>query len=367
MKHSQETAYIFDIDGVFLHGANAITKGNTNIAGEAYKLVRNKNLPHIFVTNSSGLPENKSNKLNNVLNLDAANKIEPNHIIMAQTPSQRLFEESGELSGKYCLLIGGEHDGGIDGLAENIGCKNYYTIKNLQDLFPELDWMDRKKWSNISKAVTLKSGEVVTESSFKPIDAVLILGEPLHWEGNLQLIIDTLLCEGSPSSKPDNYPMRTKKIPIYAVNMDLTWKAKANTPRFGNGAFLLCLEALFFKITGEELVYEKLIGKPSTFTYEFALDKLTELYPKANITRVLGVGDNLKSDIAGMNNMKGKMTRSVTSGNVSYESVLVLTGVDSLESIESSKKFNHSHRDFLDDVTCPDRVHDDVLDLIREL
>ena len=102
---TNNTGYIFDIDGVFLQGANAITKNGINIAGEAYKLVRSKNLPHIFVTNASGLPENKSSKLNKVLNLDEHTKIEPDHIIMAQTPAQKLFEKSGELSGKYRLVL----------------------------------------------------------------------------------------------------------------------------------------------------------------------------------------------------------------------------------------------------------------------
>jgi len=358
MKQIHSTAYFFDIDGVFLHGANAIVKGGENIAAEAYKMVREKNLPHIFLTNSSGLPEKKSTKLNEVLKLNSDQKIEPDHIIMAQTPCQKFFEKGGELDGKYCLLIGGEHDGGIPGLSSNIGCKNYYTVKNLQDLYPELDWMDRKNWENKSTSTILNSGEVISRTNFKQIDAVVILGEPLHWEGNLQLILDTLLCSGFPNRKPKNYPKIDKKIPIYAVNMDLTWKAKANTPRFGNGAFLLCLESLYEKITGEKLVYEKLVGKPSRFTYEFALEKLKELYPEAEISKVLGVGDNLKSDIAGANNMK-------VDGRVDYESVLVLTGVDSLEGARKKENFNHSHRDFLNDVTSPDRVMDDILELVR--
>lgn len=260
------------------------------------------------------------------------------------------------------MLIGGEHDGGIDGLAKDIGCENYYTIKNLQDLFPELDWMDRKKWSNVSKSVTLNSGENMSKSDFKPIETVVIVGEPLNWEGNLQLIIDTLLCEGIPNCKPVDYPVIHNKIPIYAVNMDLTWQAKAATPRFGNGAFLLCLEALYSKITGTDLIYEKLIGKPSPFTYEFALDKLRKLYPDANINKVLGVGDNLKSDIAGINNMKKRLESTIE-----HRSVLVLTGVDSLENVERVTHFNHSHRDFLNDITIPDQVYGDVLELIQDL
>ena len=46
------------------------------------------------------------------------------------------------------------------------------------------------------------------------------------------------------------------------------WMAKAPIPRFGNGAFLLCLEALFEKTTGKKLEYTALVGKPSVVTYQ---------------------------------------------------------------------------------------------------
>jgi len=44
--------------------------------------------------------------------------------------------------------------------------------------------------------------------------------------------------------------------------------AKAPIPRFGNGAFLLCLEALYEKMTGHPLEYTALVGKPSVVTYQ---------------------------------------------------------------------------------------------------
>lgn len=40
--------------------------------------------------------------------------------------------------------------------------------------------------------------------------------------------------------------------------------------RFGHGMFLVCLESLYKKITGHELKYEALIGKPSVVTYNYA-------------------------------------------------------------------------------------------------
>lgn len=40
--------------------------------------------------------------------------------------------------------------------------------------------------------------------------------------------------------------------------------------RFGHGTFLLCLETIYRKITGHELKYEGLMGKPSILTYRYA-------------------------------------------------------------------------------------------------
>lgn len=40
--------------------------------------------------------------------------------------------------------------------------------------------------------------------------------------------------------------------------------------RFGHGMFLVCLESIYKKITGYDLHYEALIGKPSVVTYNYA-------------------------------------------------------------------------------------------------
>uniref|UniRef100_A0A674JH37 Haloacid dehalogenase like hydrolase domain containing 5 n=1 Tax=Terrapene triunguis TaxID=2587831 RepID=A0A674JH37_9SAUR len=61
------------------------------------------------------------------------------------------------------------------------------------------------------------------------IRAVVLFGEPVRWETNLQLIIDVLLTAGCPG-KPHHqasYP----HIPVLACNMDLMWMAEAQSPR----------------------------------------------------------------------------------------------------------------------------------------
>ena len=131
--------------------------------------------------------------------------------------------------------------------------------------------------------------------------------EPAEWESALQLIIDVLMTSGNlmnPPAQPQ-YP----HIPLLACNMDLQWMAEAWMPRFdlkileayiyfypklefnfrfGHGAFLLCLEELYKKITGRDLVYTALIGKPSELTMYHA-DQMAQLQAKA-----IGSSDSVK-------------------------------------------------------------------------
>lgn len=61
--------------------------------------------------------------------------------------------------------------------------------------------------------------------------AVILFGEPIRWETNLQLITDVLLTNGNPDNawSSAQYP----HIPVLACNMDLLWMAEAKNPRYG--------------------------------------------------------------------------------------------------------------------------------------
>ncbi len=73
--------------------------------------------------------------------------------------------------------------------------------------------------------------------------AVIMLGEPKRWETPLQLLIDLLRTDGMPNQVPTTAP--EAHLPIIACNMDLQFKDRACMPRYGHGAFLVCLEALY--------------------------------------------------------------------------------------------------------------------------
>lgn len=64
--------------------------------------------------------------------------------------------------------------------------------------------------------------------------------------------------------------------------------------RFGHGAFLLCLEDLYKKITGKDLIYTALVGKPSELTYVYAhqliLDQAREIGIAQKLKRLYAIG-----------------------------------------------------------------------------
>ena len=60
-----------------------------------------------------------------------------------------------------------------------------------------------------------------------------------------------LVTDGLPCINPQSIPL--PHLPILACNMDLQWMAEAPMPRFGHGAFLLCLEELYKKVTGKHI------------------------------------------------------------------------------------------------------------------
>ena len=81
------------------------------------------------------------------------------------------------------------------------------------------------------------------QNEFKPIEAILVMGEPINWETSLQIVLDVLMTNGDPRNKLGTCPY--PHLPIIACNRDLTFKGAAMLPRFGNGSFLTCLESLY--------------------------------------------------------------------------------------------------------------------------
>ena len=65
---------------------------------------------------------------------------------------------------------------------------------------------------------------------FPKIEAIVLFGEPLKWETNLQLLIDVLMTNGRIySNEMSGY--QTQDVPVLACNMDLMWMGDLPMPR----------------------------------------------------------------------------------------------------------------------------------------
>ncbi|XP_061641521.1 haloacid dehalogenase-like hydrolase domain-containing 5 isoform X4 [Phyllopteryx taeniolatus] len=213
--------------------------------------------------------------------------------------------------------------------------------------------------------------------------AVVLFGEPVRWETNLQLLLDVLLTDGRPSRA---YRPPAVQLPVLACNLDLLWMARAPSPRLGHGMFLLCLESAYKKLTGAELRYEALLGKPGLLTYRYARRALTRSNRHREVQTIYAIGDNPMTDVYGANlydrylARQHKRARPATGSQAGAaepdeeepappaarcRSVLVCTGVYGRPSASApapESVFLHGHRDMTAEAGLaePSYVVDDV-------
>ncbi|NXG22292.1 HDHD5 hydrolase, partial [Grallaria varia] len=356
--------FLFDVDGVLVRGSQPVPAARRAFQ----RLVDGSGrlrVPVVFVTNAGNcLPSAKARELSGALGL----QVSPEQVILAHSPLQ-LFTQFHH----KCVLVAGQ--GPVEENAHNLGFKHVVTIEALRKAYPLLDMVDLSQRPKVLPPPA---------TGFPTIEGVILCGEPVRWETCLQLITDVLLSNGNLESGLKDVPY--PHLPILACNMDLLWMAEAKMPRFGHGAFLLCLESIYKKMTGRELRYEALIGKPSTVTYRYAEYLIQQQAGKqgwkAPIRRLYAVGDNPMSDVCGANLYNNylksaqqnlvqagvkrspqagspqtedylKLRKDYSSSVESCESILVCTGVYRHNDSSPSKTEQHTvqtvfhgHRDF---------------------
>ncbi|XP_026221448.1 haloacid dehalogenase-like hydrolase domain-containing 5 [Anabas testudineus] len=283
---------LFDIDGVLVRGTTPIPA-----AKQCFRNLVDRNgkykAPVVFVTNAGNcMREVKAEHLSHLLEV----KVSPDQVVLSHSPL-RMFKQFHQM----CVLVSGQ--GPVEEVAHNLGFQDVVTIDMLRDAYPLLDVVDHNR---------RPKGSIPPTKGLRPIDAVILFGEPIRWETNLQLIVDVLLTRGNPDNNWSStlYP----HIPVLACNMDILWMAEAKNPRFGHGMFLVALESLYKKVTGYDLKYEALIGKPSMVTYNYAellvRQQAERLGWTTPVKRLYAVGDNLMSDIYGANLYNGYLQNS---------------------------------------------------------
>ncbi|CAF2964370.1 unnamed protein product [Rotaria sp. Silwood2] len=279
-------ACLFDIDGVITKGPNFISVAKPAI----HKLIQ-LNVPIIFLSNTCALETEKAKQLSAMLGIT----IHPEQVVLAQTPMRTLTQYHD----KHVLISG---QGPTEEIGRLLGFKSITTVEKVCEAFPELDMVNHMHRAKFSAMIETQS--LVRDTNFRPIDAIVLLGEPISWESSLQVITDLLLTDGNPGVVPVDTTVDRAHIPVIACNRDLVFKAAADLPRFGHGAFLTCLEALHKNLSGCELVYKAFVGKPFEISFQYA-EIMANKYAFANgqpkIDKIYFIGDNPDVDIVGAN------------------------------------------------------------------
>ncbi|XP_076469277.1 haloacid dehalogenase-like hydrolase domain-containing 5 isoform X2 [Babylonia areolata] len=274
---------LFDVDGVLARGSQPLDAAQRAM-NRLKDLSGRLRVPCAFVTNACNRSHDKARQIGSWFNLEVSS----DQVIHAPTPAKLLKD----LHDKHTLVIGQEHR--LD-IAKDLGFHNLCTIEDVQEAYPLLDMVDHRNRAR---------GEYRENPDFPRVEVVLLIGEPTHWESNLQLLLDLLVTEGKPTQAPPDVHT-VPQIHFIACSMDLVFMAEACMPRFGHGAFLLCLEALYKKVTGHDLHYTSLVGKPCEITYRFAEHTICHIAKRMGISRPIRrlyfFGDNPHVDIMGAN------------------------------------------------------------------
>ena len=153
-----------------------------------------------------------------------------------------------------------------------------------------------------------------------PVRAVILLETPADWHDDLQVIVDVLRSDGRPGRPA---PAGAQPVAFVCCNFDALFAASHPVPRFGPGAFLVALKALFAMVTGGQALAVVEHGKPHAPAYRAAVRKLASRStalaapsPPPPLRHIYAIGDNPASDVRGANAAGG-----------AWRSVLVRSGV----------------------------------------
>ncbi|XP_008480884.1 haloacid dehalogenase-like hydrolase domain-containing 5 [Diaphorina citri] len=266
---------IFDIDGVLVRGKQVLPGVQDTFMNKLTNSGGRFVVPTVFVTNAgNSLAADKAKQLTEWLGVE----VEEDQVVMSHTPIKMLHKYHT----KHTLISG---QGPMEEIAKRLGFNKVVTVDSIRNAHPLLDCVDHRRRVSLKD---VQSGKVVP-SPIDPVEAIAVIGEPVRWETNLQLIIDLLLTNGNPNELPPTVPY--PHIPVIASNMDLLWMSEATMPRFGHGTFLVCLESLYKKITGHDLIYDHLVGKPCELTYQYAVQLLLkQVSQPQQLIRLYGIG-----------------------------------------------------------------------------
>ncbi|KAK7191349.1 hypothetical protein DPSP01_003039 [Paraphaeosphaeria sporulosa] len=297
---AKDMAFVFDIDGVLVHGDRLIPEGK-----RVLEILNGDNelgikIPHIFLTNGSGKVETQRvAQLSKILH----NPISTEQFIQSHTPMRALAEYY-----KTVLVVGGE----------GYKCREVAEEYGFQDIVVPNDII---AWDP-----TIAPYRVFTEEERKTsrprdfskcnIDAIMVFSDSRDYATDMQIIMDLLQSEDGRFGTRAKDPV-SQRIPIYFSQGDLLCPTEHPFPRMSQGAFRIGLEAMYKALTGVDL--ERVVyGKPELATYKYADEIITSwmetIHSEEKLPKnIYMIGDNPASDIIG-GNMYGWNTCLVRTG-----------------------------------------------------
>jgi HAD superfamily hydrolase (TIGR01456 family) len=300
VKAAKDMAFVFDIDGVLVHGDRLIEEGK-----RVLEILNGDNelgikVPHIFLTNGSGKLENdRCAQLSKIL----GSPISTNQFIQSHTPMQALTEYYSTV-----LVVGGDGE----------KCRQVAETYGFKDVIRPLDIV---AWDpTIPPFFKYGPGyeDQVRKRDFSTIniEAILVLSDSRDYATDLQIIMDLLQSKNGRLGTRADDPL-SERIPIYFSQGDILNPTEHWQPRMTQGTFRIGLEAMYKTMTGEEL--ERVVyGKPERATYLYADEVMAswmeEIHNEEKLPKnIYMIGDNPNSDIVG-GNMYGWNTCLVKTG-----------------------------------------------------
>jgi HAD superfamily hydrolase (TIGR01456 family) len=297
---AKNMAFVFDIDGVLVHGDRLIPEGQ-----RALEVLNGDNelgikIPHIFLTNGSGKPEKaRIDQLSRILH----NPIAMEQFIQSHTPMRALAEYY-----QTVLVVGGEGYRCRE-VAEQYGFKDIVVPNDIVAWDPSI--APYRVFTDAERASSRPR-----DFSQLNIEAIMVFSDSRDYATDMQIIMDLLRADNGLLGTVAKDPV-SSRIPIYFSQGDMLCPTEHPIPRMSQGAFRIGLEAMYKALTGVDL--ERVVyGKPELATYKYADEVLAswmeELHGEEKLPQnIYMVGDNPASDIVG-GNMYGWNTCLVRTG-----------------------------------------------------
>eukprot|EP00698_Gefionella_okellyi_P003336 TRINITY_DN13106_c0_g1_i1.p1 TRINITY_DN13106_c0_g1~~TRINITY_DN13106_c0_g1_i1.p1 ORF type:complete len:339 (+),score=40.45 TRINITY_DN13106_c0_g1_i1:162-1178(+) len=239
-------------------------------------------IPFVFLTNGGGVTEAQYASM---LEKQLSIPVSEFQMIESHTPMREL---ASAFADKRVLLIGVNNYE----ISAAYGLRRAITIQDFVVHHPHLV----PKGIHAVPDVPLQP----PEPDCDPIAAILVLEDPHDWHAALQVSLDLLETTGVVGGPA----VCEQQVQIHFSNPDFVYASLHSRPRITQGAFKLCIEAIYQQATGRQLQSTQ-YGKPCAGTYGYAERLLRQtarnMCGRDDLSAIYMIGDNPLSDIRGAN------------------------------------------------------------------